>query len=132
MSKIKQMLTNPRSGEFIRFVLVGGFVTIVGIINFAILNIFFNYNLAYVFACIIGLSLQFILQNYVVFKTKTKASKAPGFAGVYIFQFLVVWVALYVGISLLGWLDIIAYIVANAIGVPITFFLNRLVLVGKI
>lgn len=131
MPKISKLSQNPRFGEILRFVLVGGFVTVIGILNFAIFNLFLNYNLAYIFTCILGVSLQFILQNWIVFRIQAKASKAPIFAGVYILQFVIVWVVLFISVDFLSLKEITAYILANAIGVPITFALNRFVLTGN-
>jgi len=115
-----------------RFIIVGVIVTIVGTINFFLLNLFFPYNVAYSIAFVIGLLLQFILQNKVVFKTETRISTAPAFSAVYISQFLVTILLLNLLIQRFSLNELLAFIIATGACVPITFVLNRLILVGRI
>jgi len=126
------VLTNylhERKGEIARFLIVGIGITVLGIINFAWLNKFFSYSYAYTIAFVIGLTLQFFLQTKVVFKTQIRVKRAPIFAITYVLQFLLTLALLWFFIDRLGMDSLLSMIIATAIGVPITFILNRLILV---
>ena len=111
--------------EFILFVIIGIINTFNGVLFAAFYSKFLNANLAFIAGYVSGLFISYVLNSLVTFKEKLKLYKFIKFAISYIPNFIIQNIAVFLIFNILGWPNIIAYILAAAIGVPVTFILMK-------
>lgn len=124
---MKQLKRLP---EFIRFVMVGVFATALHYGIYFLLQKFINVNIAYTLGYALSFIANFYLTAYFTFGKKPSWSKAFGFGGAHLFNYL-----LHIGLlNTLLWLGLskaIAPIPVFAIAIPVNFLLVRFVFKRK-
>jgi len=130
-----------KHSDFLRYILVGGFNTVLDIGLFTLLANFFLLNplISNIISTIIVVSISFFLNYHFVFKSnKSKVKTAPFFIGVTLFngwiiQSIVIWLV----ISTLGdvfaheWINLIAKICGVAVGMICNFLEYRIIFKDK-
>jgi putative flippase GtrA len=122
ISKFKNIFLKK---EFLLFVLVGILNTGSSIIFAFLLSSILNDNLAYIIGYIISLMFSYLLNSFITFREKLSLSKLIKFCISYIPNFLIQNLAVIIFLNMLGWYKLIAYMIAAAIGIPVTFILQR-------
>ncbi|MDS0528176.1 GtrA family protein [Clostridium sp. SHJSY1] len=120
------------SKEFISFVFIGVINTFNGVIFSWIYSSFFNENLAFIFGYISGLIISYLLNSLITFKEKLEFKKFIRFAISYIPNFIIQNIVVILVFNVMGINKLVAYVLAAAIGVPITFAFMKLFAFKKI
>lgn len=119
-----------RFPEFIRFVMVGVLATALHYGIYFLLQRFINVNIAYTLGYALSFIANFYLTAYFTFGKKPSWSKALGFGGVHLFNYL-----LHIGLlNTFLWLGLsktLAPIPVFAIAIPVNFLLVRFVFKRK-
>lgn len=119
-----------RFPEFIRFVMVGVLATALHYGIYFLLQRFINVNIAYTLGYALSFIANFYLTTYFTFGKKPSWSKAFGFGGVHLFNYL-----LHIGLlNTFLWLGLsktLAPIPVFAIAIPVNFLLIRFVFKRK-
>jgi putative flippase GtrA len=119
------------SREFLTFVSIGIINTFNGVIFSYVYSSFLDENLAFIFGYISGLIISYILNSKITFKEELKLKKFVRFAIAYIPNFIIQNIVLILVFNMMGWHKLIAFGLAAAIGVPVTFVLMRLFAFNK-
>lgn len=114
------------SRQFFSFIMIGLINTFNGVIFSYLYSTFLNENLAFIFGYISGLIIGYILNSKITFKEELKVIKFVRFAISYIPNFIIQNIVVVIVFNIMGWHKIIAYGLAAAIGLPITFILIKL------
>ncbi|RHE88663.1 GtrA family protein [Bacteroides stercoris] len=119
-----------RFPEFIRFVMVGVLATALHYGIYFLLQRFINVNIAYTLGYALSFIANFYLTAYFTFGKKPSWSKAFGFGGAHLFNYL-----LHIGLlNTVLWLRLsktLAPIPVFAIAIPVNFLLVRFVFKRK-
>ena len=119
-----------RFPEFIRFVMVGILATALHYGIYFLLQRFINVNIAYTLGYALSFIANFYLTAYFTFGKKPSWSKAFGFGGTHLFNYL-----LHIGLlNTFLWLGLsktLAPIPVFAIAIPVNFLLVRFVFKRK-
>lgn len=119
-----------RFPEFIRFVIVGILATALHYGIYFLLQRFINVNIAYTLGYALSFIANFYLTAYFTFGKKPSWSKAFGFGGAHLFNYL-----LHIGLlNTFLWLGLsktLAPIPVFAIAIPVNFLLVRFVFKRK-
>ena len=119
-----------RFPEFIRFVMVGVFATALHYGIYFLLQKFINVNIAYTLGYALSFIANFYLTAYFTFGKKPSWSKAFGFGGAHLFNYLL-HIGLLNAFLWLGLSKAIAPIPVFAIAIPVNFLLVRFVFKRK-
>ena len=119
------------SREFLSFVIIGIINTFNGVVFSYIYSNFLNENFAFIFGYISGLIISYILNSKITFKEELKLIKFVRFAISYIPNFIIQNIVVVIVFNIMGWHKLIAYGLAAAIGVPVTFILIKLFAFNK-
>jgi len=119
------------SREFFSFVIIGLINTFNGVVFSYIYSNFLNENFAFIFGYISGLIISYILNSKITFKEELKLIKFVRFAISYIPNFIIQNMVVVLVFNIMGWHKLIAYGLAAAIGVPVTFILIKLFAFNK-
>lgn len=111
--------------EFILFVIIGIINTFNGVLFATLYSKYLNANLAFIAGYISGLFISYILNSLVTFKEKLGFLRFIKFSISYIPNFIIQNITVFLIFNILGWPNILAYILAAAIGVPVTFILMK-------
>ena len=128
IEKFKKMFF---SQEFLSFVIIGIINTFNGVVFSYIYSSFLNENLAFIFGYISGLIISYFLNSKITFKEELKLIKFVKFAISYIPNFIIQNIVVILVFNIMGWHKLIAYALAAAIGVPVTFILMKLFAFNK-
>ena len=128
VEKFKKMFF---SRQFFSFIMIGLINTFNGVIFSYIYSTFLNENLAFIFGYISGLIIGYILNSKITFKEELKLIKFVRFAISYIPNFIIQNMVVVLVFNIMGWHKLIAYGLAAAIGVPVTFILIKLFAFNK-
>src|SRR4051794_1914679 len=119
------------SGEFVRYVLVGGTNTALTYLIYRLLLLFVPYGAAYTLAYLCGIFIAYVLNARFVFHQPLRWRVAIRFPLVYLVQYLVGVALLAFAVAILHSSDEVAPLVVIAITVPLTFVLSRLIIKGR-
>jgi len=117
--------------EFYRFVFWGGVNTLAGYLFYAFLLLFLPYLLSYSIAFIISIFVSYFLNSKFVFNEALKLSKAVKYPLVYLVQYLIGTISLYLLVRVLGVNKLLAPVFVIVLTIPATFFLSRKIVSGK-
>ncbi|UXI67511.1 GtrA family protein [Tahibacter amnicola] len=123
------MTERPAIGEGVRFVLAGGLNTVLTYALYYGLLALVDYRLAYALAYVAGIGIAYVLNARFVFRRALGWRSALRYPLIYVAQFLFGVALLH---SLVDWLGIDrrwAMVIVIALSVPLSYVLNRLVLV---
>lgn len=119
-----------RFPEFIRFVMVGVLATALHYGIYFLLQRFINVNIAYTLGYALSFIANFYLTAYFTFGKKPSWSKAFGFGGAHLFNYLP-HIGLLNTVLWLGLSKTLAPIPVFAIAIPVNFLLVRFVFKRK-
>ncbi len=111
--------------DFILFVVIGAVNTLTTIVLSALLADLFGVNLAYVVGYLAGFLVSYLLNSHFTFHEKLSFVKLGKYAIATVPNFLIQNGVVFVVYNLLGWHHLIASVLAAAIGVPVTFILQK-------
>lgn len=119
------------SREFLTFVIIGIINTFNGVIFSYIYSSFLDENLAFIFGYISGLIISYVLNSKITFKEELKIIKFVRFAIASIPNFIIQNIVVILVFNMMGLHKLIAFGLAAAIGVPVTFVLMKLFAFNK-
>lgn len=115
--------------QFIRFIGAGGINTIITYIAYLLLLLVTNYSVSYTIAYILGIALSYWLNIKFVFQEKSSKRKIILFPLVYLFQYLMGILVLYIMIDKVSIPEELGPIIVVIVTLPLTFLLSKKVLV---
>ncbi len=125
--------TSPNLREIIvRFTFSGGISTLGTYLLYVVLASFVYYELAYTIAYGVGIAIAYILNRYFVFKGNKHTRSLALYPLIYLVQYLLGLVILWIWVEILDWNKFVAPLAAIGLTVPITFILNYLFFKQKI
>lgn len=86
---------------------------------------FVKYNIAFILGYALSLIISFFLNTLITFKEKPTFIKFIKFPLVYLPNFIIQYVSVYIFVELLNKPEKLAYFIAAIIGVPITYLTMR-------
>nr|WP_318283421.1 GtrA family protein [Paenibacillus xylanexedens] len=125
---LPMLLTKRLNKEFLKFLISGGINTLATYLMYLFLLLFFNYSLSYSVSYILGIFLSYYLNSVFVFQEKISFRKFLKFPIVYLVQYLVNMLLIYVLVEHAHFFVQIVPLVAMLITVPITFLLSKLII----
>lgn len=111
--------------DFILFVAIGGMNTLTSIVVSYLISGWFNPNVSYVIGYVVGFLVSYLLNSRFTFCEKLGWDKLVKYAVATIPNFLIQNGVVILCYNILGWHKLIAYVLAAAIGVPVTFLLQK-------
>jgi putative flippase GtrA len=117
--------------EFYRFIFWGGVNTLAGYLIYASLLLFLPYLISYSIAFLVSVFISYFLNSKFVFSSELKLSKAIQFPLVYVVQYLLGTICLYLLVQILRVNQLLAPAVIVVLTLPLTFALSRRVVRGK-
>jgi putative flippase GtrA len=120
------MMKEKLSGEALRFVLVGGFSTVLHYAIYWVLQHWMNVNIAYTTGYLLSFLANYYLSAHFTFHSKMSARNGVGFGGAHLVNYLLHMVLLNVFIWL-GVSNELAPVGVYMIAVPVNFLLVRYV-----
>ena len=111
--------------DFILFVAIGGINTLTTIVVSYLISCWFNPNVSYVIGYVVGFLVSYLLNSRFTFCEKLGWDKLVKYAVATIPNFLIQNGVVILCYNILGWHKLIAYVLAAAIGVPVTFLLQK-------
>lgn len=128
------MQLNNRDGilgeRFMKFVFLGGLNTIATYLLYLVLSKLFHYQLAYVISYVTGIFLAYLLNLIFVFKAQSTIKKAMSYPFIYVMQYLLGAGLMYLLLSVFDFPNALAPVVVAALLLPISYFLNKKILVN--
>jgi len=118
--------------EFIRFIFWGGINTLSGYLIYAFLLHFFAYMICYSISYCLSIFISYFLNSRFVFKERLRLRKALKYPLVYINQYLLGAVSLYLLVQFLKIDKLVAPLFVVLLTIPVTFFLSRRIVRGKV
>ncbi|MBE7019680.1 MAG: GtrA family protein [Ruminococcaceae bacterium] len=122
LEKIKNLFLKK---DFIIFVAIGVINTLTTIVLSALLAGLLGVNVAYVVGYLAGFLVSYLLNSHFTFCEKLAWGKLIKYAIATVPNFLIQNGVVFIVYNLLGWHNIIASVLAAAIGVPVTFLLQK-------
>lgn len=117
--------------DFILFVLIGGINTLTSIVVSYLISDWFNPNLSYVIGYCAGFLVSYLLNSRFTFMEKLAWNKLVKYAIATVPNFLIQNGIVILCYNILSWHKLVAYVLAAAIGVPVTFLLQKFFTFGK-
>ena len=121
-------MTQKIHGEFFRFLVVGGLQTALSYGLFLLLNLFLPYAISYSIAYCCGIVISYFLNVLFVFREKLSLASFLKFPLVYVVQYLMGLLLLWLFVAKLDLPPAWAMLAVIAITVPVTFLTSRFVL----
>jgi len=119
--------------EFNRFIFAGGLTTILSyLVYLSMINFELPYQLAYSISFISGIFISYLLNSFIVFRTSLTLKKTIRFPLVYIGQYFLGLSLLHIYVSQLSINKLIAPIFVVITLIPVSYFLTRYIVKGKI
>lgn len=120
------------SKEFLNFIIIGVINAFNGVLFAALISLFLHANAAFIIGYLISLTISYFLNSAITFRESLHWRKYIKFCLSYIPNFIIQNIVVLIFHNWLGWHKIIAFIIAAAIGVPITFILMKVFAFRKI
>jgi len=117
--------------EFYRFIFWGGVNTLSGYLIYAVLLRLLPYLLSYTVAFIISIFISYFLNSKFVFNQALRLSKAIKYPLVYLVQYLIGTISLYLLVQILRVNKLLAPLFVVVLTIPVTFLLSRRIVSGK-
>ncbi|PKM77569.1 MAG: GtrA family protein [Firmicutes bacterium HGW-Firmicutes-15] len=116
--------------EYASFLLCGAANTVLTYAMYAVFLLLMPYKLSYSLAYICGIIISYYLNSQFVFKEPVSLAKFLKYPVVYIVQYLLGIVILYICVDVLAISKWLAPIVVIIISLPVTFGLSKLIIKG--
>ena len=111
--------------DFILFVCIGGVNTLTSIVMSYLISGWLDPNLSYVIGYLAGFFVSYFLNSRFTFHESLAMGKLVKYAIATIPNFLIQNGVVILFYNILHWHKLIAYVLAAAIGVPVTFLLQK-------
>lgn len=126
MKQIEKLVNLFWNKEFILFILVGGINSVVAIILSYIYSLLFSEVLSFILGYITGTLVSYILNSYITFQAQLSIKKYMKFLVScipnFIIQLFIVWLV----VDVLQLYKLMGYVLAAAIGMPVTFSILKI------
>jgi putative flippase GtrA len=117
--------------EFYRFVFWGGVNTLTGYLFYVFLLLFLPYLISYSAAFVFSIFVSYVLNSKFVFNQELGLRKAIKYPLVYVNQYVLGAVSLYLLVHFLQVSKLVAPLLVVVLTIPVTYFLSRRILRGK-
>ena len=117
--------------EFYRFIFWGGVNTLAGYLIYAFLLLFLPYLASYSIAFVLSVFISYFLNSTFVFKQELRLNKAIKYPLVYVTQYLLGAISLFVIVQVLRVNKLVAPLLVVVLTIPVTYFLSRRIVRGK-
>lgn len=114
------------SREFIRFLIIGCVNTLNGVVFAYLFSLILPPQIAFICGYLGSLAISYVLNSSFTFRRRLSFGKMIKFFVSYIPNFLIQNIVVFIFCTLLGLPAVICYILAAAIGIPVTFLLLKL------
>jgi putative flippase GtrA len=128
MTELFAKIKNP---EFWRFIVAGGINSVLAYMIYAVLVASAPYQVAYGVAYAAGIGISYLLTARYVFREKYSLQTFFRYPVVYLVQYLLGSLLLYVGIEMLSLNKFAAPFFVIAVTIPLTFMLSRFIIKGR-
>ena len=118
-----------REREFLRFLIVGAATTLLTYVMYVGLVLFLTYSIAYTATWVLGIFISYYLNARLVFRKRLRLLVAFQYPVVYLLQYLIGLVLLYVLVDRVHLSKFIAPIFIVFVTVPVTYLTSRYVIV---
>jgi putative flippase GtrA len=125
------ILSKERRIKWVKFLIGGGLNFALTYAVYLALNIFLFYQYAYFLAFVIGIIWAYWFNSTFVFEAKKSVQTMLAYPSIYLIQYLLSALILWLGVYWLGAPEFIVPIIATGICIPMTYFLNKLILEAK-
>lgn len=125
------LLTRLLNKQFLKFVISGGINTLVTYLVYLLLLLFLNYSLSYTVSYVSGIFLSYYLNTVFVFKEKVSFNKFIKFPIVYLVQYLINILFLYILVEHAHLSTQIVPLIVIVVTIPITYTLSKLIIKSK-
>lgn len=125
------LLTKLLNKEFLKFVVSGGINTLTTYLMYLLLLLFLNYSLSYTVSYVSGIFLSYYLNTVFVFKEKMSIKKFLKFPIVYLIQYFINLLMLYILVEHLHLSTKIVPLIVVVVTIPVTFVLSKLIIKSK-
>lgn len=116
--------------EIFRFMIAGTLSTVLMLIIYVLLSYFINYQIAYFLSYVFAVIFSYFINTIFVFKKRTSLKTFLSFPLIYLFQYVVGAVLLEI-FARIGFSVTYAPIIIIILLLPLTFFLNKLIMKSK-
>jgi putative flippase GtrA len=117
--------------EFYRFIFWGGVNTLAGYLIYAFLLRLLPYLISYSIAFIVSIFISYFLNSRFVFRRELSLTKAMKYPLVYVTQYLLGTISLYLLVQILRVNKLVAPALVIPLTIPVTYFLSRRIVRGK-
>ena len=117
--------------EFYRFIFWGGVNTAAGYLIYLLLLLLFPYLISYSISFVISILVSYFLNSKFVFNQELELRKAIRYPVVYVSQYLLGAVSLYLLVHFLAISKVVAPLLVVVLTIPVTYFLTRRIIRGK-
>ena len=123
--------TNPNLNEYARFLICGAANTLLTYGLYVLFLLVLSYKWSYSLAYVGGIVISYFLNSHFVFQQPAALAKFLKYPVVYLVQYLLGIIILYVCIELLGINKLLAPVVVIVISLPVTFGLSKMIIQGR-
>lgn len=131
MRGIKRVAAKILQVDFARFLVSGGFNTLVTYGLYLLLLNVLSYRTSYTIAYVAGIVLAYSLNRYFVFKSHQGIKSVALFPLVYLAQYLTSLLILWVWVNKLGFDERVGPLLAILITVPLTFIFSKFLFLSR-
>lgn len=124
-STVKKIKAIFLTKQFFGFLIVGGINTANGIVFAYIYSLFLGVNISFVLGYITAMTISYILNSLIVFKESMMFERYMKFCISYIPNFIIQNIFVLIFYNTLGWNNLLVFVLAAIIGVPITFIIMK-------
>lgn len=117
--------------EFLKYLVSGVINTFATYFLYLIIHLVWEYKIAYTISYFIGILISYLLNSLFVFREKISFLKFIKFPLVYIVQYIINFIIIYVFVENVGIPTKIVPLIAIIFTVPVTFLLTRLIIKGR-
>lgn len=117
--------------EFKRFLGAGAFNTVAGYAMYLAFHLVLDYRLAYTASYVIGIALSYWINTTFVFRSTWSWTRLAAFPGVYVLQYILGLLLIWLFVNHLEMSEKIAPLLAVPVTVPLTFLASRFIIKGK-
>lgn len=123
--------SDPNLQEYARFLICGAANTLLTYGLYVLFLLLLPYGWSYSLAYFLGIGISYLLNSRFVFREPVALAKFLKYPVVYLVQYLLGIIILYVCIGLLGMDKLLAPVVVIVISLPVTFGLSKLIIKGR-
>ena len=117
--------------RFVFFIICGIINTGTTYLIYLLLLIYFHYQIAYLTSYISGIILSYFLNLFIVFKEKSTFRKFLQYPFIYLIQYVIGTVLLYFFVKFVHFPEEIAPLTVSIALIPVTYMMNKIILVKK-